>query len=192
MNTVLDRNTMESVEKERHNAMINERYRQLLNAVENQFSTPTIEKERDYAPTYTAEPTRFEGAATAQQPTVREYAIPTYEAPRPVENVVQAPVYEMPATPKTVEKPQTTAQVSYSLTPLAKLAMAVFTFVVVAMLVLIGLNSHTLQQKNLRIKNLEEQKQELTEKSEQIRRHLEELQTDESIMQRAIEAGIAG
>ncbi len=199
MNTVLDRNTIENVEKEKHNAMISERYRKLLNAVEDQFSTPTVE-EKAYAPTYVAEQTAYTAMPVAEQaPTVREFtpASATLTVERPVvEEMPQtntfAPTYVAPVQPTAVTNVQKATQVHYSLTPLAKIAMAVFTFVVIAMLTLIAFNSYSIKQKNVKLKNLEEKKQELTERNEQIQRYIQELQTEESILERAAEAGLVG
>ena len=94
--------------------------------------------------------------------------------------------------PRTTVKPVTVAkkEASYSLTPFAKAAMAVFTAVVVIMLALISVNTQTIQRKTLRLKNLEEKKQELMERNEEIKRYIEELQTEESIVERATEAGL--
>ena len=73
---------------------------------------------------------------------------------------------------------------------MAKAVMAIFATTVVVMLSLIGANTMTIKRKNLRLKNLEEKKQELMERNEEIQRYIQELQTEDSIIQRATEAGL--
>lgn len=199
MQTVLDRKTIENTEKEKHNAMINERYRRLLDAVEDQMSAPT-ETKQSYAPVYAPETPAYDSIPVVEQtPTVTEYAPSTLAAPLFTTEKFQRFHAEQEreqvvSVPQTQVRTQTgtavSAEVRYSLTPLAKIAMAVFTLVVVAMLVLIGVNSQIIQRKSVRLKNLEEQKQELQERNEEIQRYLQELQTEESIIQRATEAGL--
>ncbi len=182
METVLEKAKIETAEKERHNAMINERYRQLFDAIEDQFSATV---DRTYAPTYTPQAPVLEETPIAEQtPLVREY---TMQVERPAEGTqVAQPVQQTKAIVKSA--PRAVAQ--YSLTPFAKAAMAVFTLLVVAMLVLIGINSQIMQRQSVRLKNLQEQRQELVAENEEVRRSIEELQSEASIIQRAIEAGL--
>ncbi len=183
METVLEKATIETAEKERHNAMINERYRKLLDAVQDQFSTVV---ESAYTPTYTPQAPVLEETPIAEQtPLVREYTMQT-ERTQEVQKVVAQAVEQTRAIVKSTPK----AVAQYSLTPFAKVAMAVFTLLVVAMLVLIGINSQIMQRQSVRLKNLQEQRQELVEENEEVRRSIEELQSEASIMQRAIEAGL--
>ena len=201
MNTLLDRNTLEDQERELHNSMINERYREILGVMEGQFreEMPTVNATA-YAPTIEA-PVETSFAPTVEQtPHVSEYtpvgaaatlfSVETLDriASKPVEDTF-APTLVMPQPVANV-KPVVEKEATYSLTPMAKVVMAVFTVMVVIMLALIGVNSQTIQRKNLRLKNLEEQKQELMERNEEIQRRIAELQTEESIIQRATEAGI--
>ncbi len=186
MNTVLEKTKIENAEKEQHNAMINERYRQLLDAVEDQFSTLAQTE-------YNAAPAKEETPAVAQTPSVKEYtpsalASSLFTAER-FERIEELQEKKAPEV-KAVVKAAPTSVAQYSLTPLAKAAMAIFTLLVIAMLALIGINSQIIQRKSVRLKNLEEQKQELMEQNEEIKRYIEELQTEESIIQRAIEAGL--
>ncbi len=198
METVLERNTIENAEMQQHNAMISERYRRLLDVVEDQLSAPVVE-EQTYTPTILApQAPAYDTTPTVEQtPTVTQYV--------PV-NTVEAPVVETNRTetiaPTAQVQVQTQARVSvqakatvvaqYSLTPFAKIMMAAFVFVVTAMLVLIGVNSALIRQGKVRLRNLEEQKQELHERSEEIQRRIQELQTEESILERAEQAGLLG
>ena len=209
MNTVLDRNTVETTEKERHNAMISERYRRLLNAVDDQHSTemPTFERESAYAPAYTVDAPAYvpvdNTPAVEQVPEVTAYtpsalAASVFTAEKfdrmagYRERESFTPTFVAPAEPKTVVKPAVAVEASYSLSALAKAALAAFTATVVILLCFIGANTQTIQRKSVRLKNLEEKKQELMERNEEIQRHIAELQTEESIIERATEAGLLG
>ena len=201
MSTVLERNTVEAMEKEKHNAMIGERYRKLLSAVEDQHSTemPVTTSERAYSPAYTVEAPSYtpidDTPVLEQIPEVKEYTPSALASSvfttEKFERMVGGeavdtfkPTYVAPVKPKTV------SEVHYSLTPLAKIAMVAFTAVVTIMLACIGANTQTIRTKSLRLKNLEEQKQELIERNEEIQRRIAELQTEESIIERATEAGL--
>ena len=201
MSTLLERKTLVTTEEERHNAMISERYRKLLNAIDDQYSseTPVVTKNAS-APAYTIEAPVY--APVESTPVVEQVPQVTEFAPSQVaasvftaeklDRVAEdfAPTMVVNEAPKTVVKAATVAQVSYSLSPLAKVVLAVFTALVVVMLTFIGINSQTIQRKTLRLKNLEEKKQELMERNEEIQRYIAELQTEESIVQRATEAGL--
>ncbi len=197
-NTVLDRNT---IEQEKHNAMISEHYRRLMDAVEDQMSNSVQEETAYGATTYAPETPAYDTPLVEQTPTITEYApsqvansVFTAEKFERLESYADAsavaPTIVAPAAPRTVTRVKQATEVGYSLTPLAKIAMAVFTFVVIAMLALIAVNSQTIQRKSVRIKNLEEKKQELMEKNEEIQRYIQELQTEESVIERATEAGL--
>jgi len=199
MKTVLDRNTAETMEKERHNALISERYRALLETVDGQHSTemPVMERESTYVPSYTPtyEPVA-DTPATEQVPEVTTYtpstlasSVFTAEKFERMAGYGEA-VSDVPAKPVEIIKPKTVTEVSYSLSAMAKVAMAAFTAVVVIMLALIGANTQTIQRKSIKLKNLEEKKQELMEKNEEIQRRIQELQTEESIIERATQAGL--
>ena len=200
MNTLLDRNTLEDQERELHNSMINERYRAILGVMEGQFreEMPTTNVAQACAPTIEAPVEITHAPVVEQTPHVSEYTPATASlftvetlnriAAKPVEDTF-APTLVMPQPVATV-KPIVEKEATYSLTPMAKVVMAVFTAVVVIMLALIGVNTQTIQRKSLRLKNLEEQKQELMERNEEIQRYIAELHTEESILERATEAGI--
>ncbi len=183
MNTVLERSTLETTEQQMHNAMINERYRKLLDAVEDQFASAT-------APVEQATP------VMEQTPVVTEYtpsaiASSVFTVEKLERMELGAPAREIaPAKPQAVVAAKTHVVAHYSLTPLAKVVMAVFTLIVIAMLALIGVNSRTMQQKSVRIRNLEEKREQLVQEYDELQRRLEELQTDESIIERATEAGL--
>ena len=202
MNTVLDKNTVETMEKEKHNAMISERYRRLLDAVDGQHSTerPTMERESYYAPSYTMDAPTY--APISETPVAEHIPDVTTYTP----SAVAASVFTTekldrmfghgtateyaPVKPVEIIKPKMVTEVSYSLSSMAKVAMAAFASVVVIMLTLIGVNTATIQRKTIKLRNLEEKKQELMEKNDEIQRRIQELQTEESIIERATEAGL--
>lgn len=204
MSTLLERQTSVTTEEERHNAMISERYRRLLDAIDDQYSSTTpVATQNAYSPVYTEEAPVYAPVdstpAVEQVPQVTEYApsavaasIFTAEKLDRMAEVDFAPTAVVNETPKTVVKAAVATQVSYSLSPLAKFVLAAFTALVVVMLTFIGINSQIIRTKTLRLKNLEEKKQELMERNEEIQRYIAELQTEESIVQRATEAGLIG
>lgn len=199
MKTLIDKNTQVDQERELHNSKINERYREILGTVEGQFSTEEPERNAPVleAPIVEVRPNT---PAVEQAPRVTEY-IPTGPAAslfttetldrissQPVEETF-SPTVIMPQAVEVVA-PVMEKEATYSLTPMAKVVMGIFAATVVAMIAIIGVNSQTIQRKSIRLKNLEEKKQELVERNEEIQRYIEELQTEESIIQRATEAGI--
>ncbi len=195
MNTVLERNTLDNVQEQQHNSMINERYRKLLDAVEDVFSAPVVEEKEQDAPRYVSPaPVLNDTPAVEQAPTVTEYApVFTTEKFTRVEEFqreerLAAPVADVQT--KAVVKAAPAAVAHYSLTPFAKMAMAIFTLLVIAMLALIGFNSQLLSQRKIRLKNLEEKREELLERNEEIQQRIQELQTEESILERAAAAGL--
>lgn len=202
MSTLLERKTV-TTEEERHNAMISERYQRLLSAIDDQYSSETpVVNQTAYAPVYTEEAPVYapvESTSVAEQvPQVTEYApsqvaasvFTTEKLDRVADDF--APTVVVNEAPKTVVKAATVTAVSYSLSPLAKVVLAAFTALVVIMLTFIGINSQIIQRKSIRLKNLEEKKQELMERNEELQRYIAELQTEESIVQRATQAGLIG
>ncbi len=187
MNTVLERSTLEDVEKQQHNSMISERFRNILNAVEDVFSAAEAEQGvLSQAPS-------LDGTPTVEQiPTVTEFAPAlTTEVVQRIEELQREEVVAIPApAQKQVAKASSAVAAQYSLTPLAKALTVAFAVVVLAMLVLIGVNSYLLRQRSVRLQNLEEKREELLERNEEIQMRIMELQTEESILERAKQAGL--
>ncbi len=193
MEGLLERNTVENVEEEKHNAMISERYRKLLDAVEDQFSAVGVEDA--YAATRVVEaPVREETPVVEQVPQVTEYTPSTLASSvfttEKFERMEAVTPVETNVAPVRAQATKVATEAHYSLTPLAKVAMAVFTLLVVAMLVLIGVNSQIIKNKSIRIKNLEEKKEQLIEQYQELNEYIAELQTEESIIQRATDMGL--
>ena len=171
---------MESDLEAKHNAQISERYRMLQNAEADQF-----EAEENYS-----ESVRASVAAPVmeQTPEVAEYigerisasvftaekfnAMEGYQQTT-AEMAITAPVIEQATIQETEER--------YALTPFAKVAMGVFSLVIVGMFALIGVNSNIIKNQKIKIKNLEEKKNQLVEQHEEIQAHIENAQSEETI-----------
>ena len=200
MNALRERTELlkaEAEQAQKHNDSINENFLKIKNLVHSQFDEDEVQ---DVATETMEEPVVEETplyispsnvAKLEQAPVVTEYAAPmaasvftsqTYEMARenvqPVE--FTAPVQ---ATARVVE-------VRYALTPLAKIAMAAVTCVVVGMLALIGVNSQMIRQKKVRLQNLEEKKQQLINEVDEIETRIAAAQSEETIRQYALENGI--
>lgn len=195
---------------QQHNAQISERYRRLQNAVADQFASE-IYAEPVRASVSTLERTAYtapvqDAPVVEQKPEVTDYVNEQAtssvftagrfnsvqmgnEATMSVTTV--APTYIAPVieqAPATAIEVGTKEQ--YALTPLAKVAMAVFAVVVVGMMSLIGVNSSIISQKKMKIKNLEKQRQQLIDQHEEIQSRIEIAQSEETIMQWAQEQGL--
>ncbi len=198
MGLLLEERTMENtivdLEAQKHNEMINERYRRLFSAEEIQFAESEATAVQSYAPVSTHEAPVEDFAPTVEQvPTVTEYArttspvFTTEKFARIEENqsqiVVSAPVSTVSA--------KAVSEIAYTLSPLAKIVMAVFTAVVVAMITLICINTHAINTKTVRLKNLEKQKEELMERNEDIQRRIDEARSEQAIRAYAESQGVS-
>ena len=178
-------------EAQKHNAMINERYLKLQNAVADQISNDIAQKEKQ-AETVVEETPLYispSNVATLEQaPRVTEYVAPTATALFTTQKFEAVKAYEETAPvemPAPVQAMETSMEAQYSLSPLAKVVMAVFTFVIVAMLSMICVNTQIIRQKRVQLKNLEEKKEQLMEQSEEIQRRIEAAKSEETIRQYA-------
>ena len=195
MEQLLERTLQTSVntqEAQQHNAQINERYRKLLSAENDQFS------EQNYvAPTVSnvVAPMVNETPVMEQAPQVTEFVHERVTAPvftgDKFELIREQAVRVAPIIAPVFERKEAAAvEAQYSLTPLAKVVMAVFTMIVIAMLTMICLNTKWIENKSMRIKNLEKQREELMERNEEIQRRIEIAQSEESIRQYAESHGM--
>ncbi len=200
--------------KERYRKLFDAVEDQITPTQEEDVATTYTPVAPSYVETYTRQTTPVETYArestpvVEQAPEVKEYVpSPLAEALFTTEKYEKladyygrggfAPVEEQEPVvvePQVVEKATTvtatatTAQ--YSLTPMAKLAMALFAVVFVAMLVLIGFNTRTIEQQTMQLNALETQKQELVQTRGEIQERIRQLQTEESILERAQAAGL--
>ena len=200
------------LEAQKHNAMISERYKRLQNAVANQFAediyTEENKTENVYGNVNAPEKTTYISPNTvnsttyAQTPTVTEYIsrassalfttekfdrMQSVQEEQAVADVAVAPSVTV-ASPVQMTATKTEAQ--YSLSSMAKMVIAAFSVVIVGMLTLICVNTHTINQKQLRIQELEQRKAELVEQNEAIQRRIENAQSEETIREYAESQGM--
>lgn len=197
MEQLLERTMQASVneqEAQQHNAQINERYRKLLSAENDQFSEQTYAA--PVASTVIA-PTVDETPVMEQAPQVTEFVRERVAAPifttekfemLQGEAVRSAPVFAPVFEKKT--KSVAAVEAQYSLTPLAKVVMAVFTMIVIAMLTMICINTRLIENKSVRIKNLEKQREELMERNEEIQQRIAAARDPETIREYAESHGM--
>ena len=177
-----------------HNEQISERYRQLKNIVDDQFSTRTIETptQHSYANSAPAYQTYAYASTVEQNPQVTEY-IRNLKA-----SIYQTENYETSATmmqqevvePVVVNEAKATTQESYGLTTMGKVVLGVFAAVVIFMMALIGANTNTLEQKSMRINELQMQRQTLIEQNAEVERRIAEARSEEAIRQYAESQGM--
>ena len=200
------------IEAQQHNAQISERYRKLQDAMDDQFSS-ALYVEPTQNSTATIERTHIapvqETPVVEQAPETTNYvreqftsSVFTADKFNTFENAnaatmsatISAPVYIAPTYVAPVTEQVTAVEVGakekYSLTPFAKIAMAVFGVVVVGMVSLIGVNSNMISQKKIKIKNLEKQREQLVQQHEEIQKEIEIAQSDESILEWAQSQGL--
>ena len=186
----------EEMQKAReHNEQISARYRQLQNEIENQFSNPYVPLNARSSVQYA--PVQERRNAVRQEPQVTEFTR---------EEMINTPVFTMDkfekaqggafAQPMQMQ-PSFTAQEkvapqgeSYGLSSLAKMLIAGFTVAVAGMLALACINTQIIENKTARLQNLQLQKQELIERSEEIRRNIEKATSEDVIREYAQENGM--
>lgn len=178
---------------EQHNAMIKERYRKLQNAEADQFAKDSYTND-NAQPAFFVEENVSAVVEQQEQNSARSTApIFTAEKFDRMQGFTQESAYtQTMATPVTTVKPVSVAAVEerYGLTPLAKILMAVFTLIIVAMISLISVNTQIIQQKKIKIQNLEQKKERLMEQNEEIQRRIQEAQSDDAIRQYAESKGM--
>ncbi len=196
-------------EAQKHNALISERYKRLQNAVANQFAEGVYTEERSannaqadigiqQQTTYIS-PNTVNSATYAQMPTVTEYisrassALFTPERFERMQAMEEEQAIAAPVTAPVVAPVQATAvkmEAQYTLSSVAKLVMAVFAIVIVAMLTLICVNTNAIDQKRANIQLLEERKAELVEENARVQERIEEATSDETIREYAESQGM--
>lgn len=213
MATLTEDRTMQQTtvdrEAELHNAQIAERYKRLQNAEEKQFAEASdLTARENYAVRASVlapeRPAEY-APATQQQPQVTEFVREKIDSPVFTTEKFERAEIATQGTPAAAQVPAiapvqavapTTAIVTetqYSLSRMAKTVMAAFAAVVVLMLTLICVNTQILNRQSVRIRNLEQQREELIERNEEIRERIEIAQSEETIREYAISQGmIAG
>jgi hypothetical protein len=191
-------------EEQEHNALIKERYNQLRNAVADQFSEqPQIAQQEPNVQASVAaslasvyRPAYDFSSVLDQRPTVTEYINPGIAQAPASEQVTyaQAETYAMPTFIADVAKaPEQTAATqveSYSLSTMAKAAMALFAVVTIGLLAVIGANTQVIQQKERHLQALQQERVELLRQGEDIQRRIEMAKSEETIREYALSQGM--
>lgn len=191
MELVRERQTIEvtNVEAQKHNAQISERYRLLQSAEADQFSQVTYANETAVQHTPAVEET----PVVEQMPQVTDFvhespASPIFTAEK-FENLMATPevkeVVENVVIPVLEQKTEETTALTehYSLSNLAKLVIAAFALLVIAMLALIGYNSQIIHQKRIQIDGLEAKREQLLQEQKELEARIAAAQSEESILQ---------
>ena len=190
------RTTTVDLEAQKHNEQISERYRQLFSAEATQFSSSVaetrveeprasvsvLEREKTFAP--------VETPVFEQAPQVTEFVhekvtnpVFTVEKFERVENVATTQEVIMPTftTPTMAQEVAIAQEISYSLSPMAKIAMAVAGVLAVGMMSLIGVNSQIIRQKTVRLNNLQQQKRELISQNAELEERIKTATSEDTI-----------
>lgn len=185
MSTVLEErtNTAER-EAEKHNSLIKERYEQLLSAEEAQLNESlsavfTPVQNTVATPTYT--PTA--PTAPVHAP-AKEYSslFTTETLERTIAAEKEAQRVEFTAAPvQRAAAVQKVEEVSYVFSNFAKAVAAAFVALVVIMLTVITINSRIIERNNVKIRRLEDKRQELQEESEAISSRMQEITSEEYV-----------
>lgn len=203
-----------SLEAQRHNSMIAERFERLKN-LQNAQQAQCQETQTVQASAVTVEPVRtvYESQPTVSQtpvmqqtPQITEYSHETVSSPvftsqrfdvwqqnaaAEIAATVVQPTYIAPtvtAQPVTPAKTQATEQ--YSLSTFAKIVMAVFAAVVIAMITLICANSALINRKTVELEALQAQKAQLVQEYDALRQEIEAEISQEAIYEYALENGM--
>ena len=212
MATLLENKTIENVTVEQeaqrlHNAMIRERYQRLQNAIADQFAEKTETTSAEHyqvrasvlapeRPAYTAPV--VDAPLTEQTPKVTEFVRTRIETPvfttekfnaqdtrkeETLSQTAQNPI-EMPAQ-LSAPTASVAMEAQYSLSAFAKKAMAIFGAVVVTMLSMICVNTHIIQSKSIKLRNLEQKKEQLMEANEELQSRIANAKSEETILEYA-------
>lgn len=184
----------ETEEAQQHNAMIRERYRKLQNAEADQFAEETHTEEKAYenviapeTPSLYISPSSVNTSTLEQTPRVTEYS-PLFTTEK-FERMQEAEVIAPTAAIAPTQSVSLVSEAQYALSSFAKVVMAVFTLVVVAMLTLICVNTQLINQKRVRIQNLEEKKEQLMEQYDELQARIEAATSEETILDYAQSQG---
>ncbi len=195
-------------EAELHNAQIRERYQRLQNAEADQFASET--------PVARVENTIRSSVLAPEKPLQAETAVPAVAVDAQVTEFtrerIQSPVFTTEKFDRIAETNQAAAipvqnvqertiqmhaptmvahtEAQYSLSAMAKMVLAAFTALVVVMLAVICINTNILHRQSVRIRNLEDKREELVERNEEIQQRISEAKSEETIREYALSQGM--
>ena len=191
------------LEAQKHNALISERYNRLKNAVANQFAEDvrTEEHKNTYQNTFEIStyisPNATANTATYTSPTMTEYfsrpatslfGMEKFERMGQMHEDMQMTRPVELATP--IERVEIVQEPQYSLSSMAKVVVGVFACVVVSMMALICVNTHTINQKRMNIQALETRKAALVQEYQDLQERIETATSEETIREYAESQGM--
>ena len=194
------------LEREKHNAQIQERFRRLREAEELQFDGRASAQAQApvSAPTYTyVAPVVNNTPVMEQTPTVKEYATPmmpvfTTEKYANVATNAGTATLDMPKVEETAQMPTPVysvvgamqAEESFSLTTRAKMVIGAVCATFVMMFSLVGINTQIIKNNAKQIKNLEKTRKQLIDQNEELQKRIQMAQSEESIREYALSQGM--
>ena len=212
MEAVREREVMQTtntdLEVQRHNAQIRERYRKLQSAEADQFASDvqvenvaTETRKEELAPSaYAYSAPVMDTPAMEQTPEVTDFVreqvassvftADKFDAIQEVKEEVASATFVTPVL-EVAPVAAAVAEERYALSAFAKVVMAIFTLVVVAMMTLIGVNSQVISNQRIKLKNLEEKREQLIEQHDEIQSRIAAAQSEETIRQWAESQGLA-
>lgn len=193
MATALENRTQESIgvaqrEAELHNQRIKERYERLMSTEEDQLNESFSESKAFssarassvLSPERPAEAEKTYTRTRVDSPLFTTETLERTLAESKAEQASAPVVQEVAIAPVSVVSTKTNVA-AYSVSAFAKAVIAGFAVLVCVMLCIIGINSETIRRKNVKIRRLEDKRQELEEESEDILSRIEEVRSFEFI-----------
>lgn len=200
---------MKELEREKHNAQIQERFRRLREAEESQFDSNASAQTQASAstPTYTyTAPVVNNTPVMAQTPNVTEFVPVMLESPvfttekytnvainagtATVEVQEINEINETPAAPVYAGMTATAVEESFSLPTKAKMVIGAVAATFVLMFSMVGINTQIIKNNAKQIKNLEKIRKQLVDQNAELETRIEMAQSEESIREYLIAQGI--
>lgn len=199
---------MAELEREKHNAQIQERFRRLREAEELQFdSNASVQSQASInvplynysAPVVNNTPVMAQTPTVTEFPTLLENPVFTTDKYKNLEintdiNEIQAQqvqeIVNTPATPVYSVANALQVEESFSLTTKAKVVLGAVAATFVFMFSMVGFNTQIIKNNAKQIKNLEKVRQQLMERNQELETRIEMAQTEESIRDYALSQGM--
>ncbi len=191
---------------EEHNAMIKERYRRLQDAEAEQFASIAGNNyaHQARASVFAPEaPAYVNAPAMEQMPQITEFVQARTETPvftsekfnnmqgEAVASVVApAPIAPMHVEVYAPTQASVASETQYTFSPMAKKLLMAVAATATVMLSIIGINSGIIKRNNVRLQNLQEQEQTLTQENADLQAQIEAATSEETIMKYAQEKGM--
>ena len=199
---------MAELEREKHNAQIQERFRKLREAEELQFDgNASVQAHASVnAPVYNySAPVVNNTPVMAQTPTVTEFPTmlenPVFTTDKYKNVSINAGVQEVqaqevkeivntPAAPVYSVADALAVEESFSLTSKAKMVIGAVAATFVLMFSMVGINTQIIKNNAKQIKNLEKVRKQLMERNQELETRIEMAQSEETIREYALSQGM--